>query len=376
MACWHWRDIAPLAERLSLSRPDCQESAENSFDAMSPLLVLKDLSAGYMTCPSPLNLRRVPKPIVEHISLEIRPGESLALVGESGSGKTTVARAVNGLLPYVKGTIEFAGDCDLKATVSQRSPEALRCVQLVFQNPDASLNPRQKVAQIVGRPLEMFFHLSGGALRRRVEELLADVRLDCKYCDCFPDELSGGERQRVAIAPLWQRNPSCCSATRSFSALDVSVQANILELLIDLQNQKGIAFLFISHDLAVVRSLAHRVGVLYWGLLCEFGKVEEVYCPPYHPYTYLLLSAVPEADPDQVTTPARRDAGLRTEAHRAACPFAPRCPVKVGEICEKVAPPWIQISPTHCLRCHAPIEILNQHNLWTDRFARSANAEP
>jgi len=243
-------------------------------------------------------------------------------------------------------------------------------MQLVFQHPDASLNPRHRISQIIGRPLQMFFDLSGQDLRERVESLLQDVRLDRTYYDHFPDELSGGERQRIAIARALAAEPKILLCDEILSALDVSVQANVIELMVDLQAKRGIAYLFISHDLAVVRSLAHRVGVLYWGALCEIGNVEEVFRPPFHPYTYLLLSAVPEADPDQVMPDSRKDIGLLTEATKTACPFAPRCPWQIQPTCSEVEPPWQSRSDTHRLRCHIPLQELREHDIWAERFGR------
>lgn len=318
------------------------------------------MEAGYTTERMSGTIRRVPKPIVDEITFDIQPGETFALVGESGSGKTTIARALNGFLPYVEGEIKFEGKYDLKLALEKRDSELKRTIQYIFQNPDASLNPRQRVSSIIGRPLQKFFGLSGNELKQKVISLLADVHLDASFYNRFPDELSGGERQRVAISRALAAGPKLLLCDEVLSALDVSVQASILKLLAELQTNRGIAFLFISHDLAVVRSLAHRVGVMYWGSLCELGKVEEVFNPPIHPYTYLLLSAVPEPDPDQVMPSSRTDTGLITAAQKRACPFASRCPDKVGEICDNVPVPWRFTSETHRVRCHIPVEQLQR----------------
>lgn len=360
VACWLWQEIPPMPERLlahanGLIAPETDVS---EFEARPPILRVEDLSAAYSFRRNWGTFERIPHIIVDGVSLDIRPGETFALVGESGSGKTTVARALNGFLPYVEGLLELQGAYDLRRPLDKRSEELLRTIQLVFQNPDASLNPRQRVSQIVGRPLRKFLRLTGDELRRQIERLLEDVRLDAGYFDRFPDELSGGERQRVALARALAAGPKLLLCDEILSGLDVSVQASILKLLVDLQAEHSIAYLFISHDLAVVRSLAHRVGVLYWGSLCETGSVEEVFAPPYHPYTYLLLSSVPEADPDQELLPARKDIGLLTEERRMACPFASRCPWKVGTICEETDPPWQSSCDTHSLRCHIPLEQL------------------
>ena len=212
----------------------------------------------------------------------------------------------------------------------------------------------------------MFFDLSGRELQARVEKLLEDVRLEARYAQRYPDELSGGERQRIALARALAAEPKLILCDEILSALDVSVQANVLELMIDLQTRINIAYLFITHDLAVVRSLAHTVGVMYWGNLCEIGKVEEVFKPPYHPYTYLLISAVPEADPTQVMPSLRLDQGLLTEERKLACPYASRCPWKLGSICEEQKPPWQVTSGTHRLCCHIPLDELlaRESELW------------
>jgi len=298
---------------------------------------------------------REPLVVVRDVAFDLRERETFSLVGESGSGKSTIARTVGGLLRPLSGQLTFRGR-DLAATVESRRKEVRREIQLVLQNPDASLNPRQRVHQIVGRPLELFFGLHGKARRAGVEKALEDVRLDAAFATRYPDELSGGERQRIAIARALAAKPRLMLCDEILSALDVSVQTSIVELLRELQAEHGIAYLFISHDLAVVRSLSHRVGVLYLGELCEVGTAAEVYAPPYHPYTHMLLSAVPEIDGENVISPAvRSDPGVSSSRSASACPFADRCPWKVGPICDEVPPPWQATSDTHTLRCHIPL---------------------
>lgn len=367
VACWRWEDVPPYQERVTRSvQPIDQAADATAVMADDALLKVENLDAGYLAKRKSRSLRREPVYVVQDVSFDIRPGETFALVGESGSGKTTVSRALTGLLPSVSGRLTFDDRYDLTRKLRKRDEQILRSIQLIFQNPDASLNPRQRVAEIVGRPLRKFFGLQGRELRARVEELLEDVRLYAGYAQRFPGELSGGERQRVAIARALAAEPKLLLCDEVLSALDVSVQANVLELLVDLQEDRQIAYLFISHDLAVVRSLAHRVGVLYWGSLCEVGRVEEVFRPPFHPYTYLLLTAVPEADPDQVMPPARKDIGLLTDEERLACPFAPRCPWRVGPVCDEVDPPWQLASDSYAVHCHIPLDQLSQLATQTD----------
>jgi peptide/nickel transport system ATP-binding protein len=361
VACWRSQELPAYAERLARSaQPQVEPLEAEVLAERQPLLVVDGLRAGYTSARLRLGPQRKPKMVVEDVSFAIRPGETLALVGESGSGKTTVARALNGLLPSVQGKLAFDQAFDLKLPVDKRPDGLLRSIQLVFQNPDASLNPRQRVSEIIGRPLQKFYGVTGKEVRRGVEGLLEAVHLDASFYSRFPDELSGGERQRIAVARALAAEPKLLLCDEVLSALDVSVQANILQLLLDLQAERGIAYLFISHDLAVVRSLAHRVGVMYWGALCEIGDVEEVFGPPHHPYTYLLLRSVPEADPDQVIPPVRKDVGLVSGERRSACPFAARCPWKVGPICDEQAPPWQWTSATHGLSCHLPLEALQE----------------
>jgi peptide/nickel transport system ATP-binding protein len=293
-----------------------------------------------------------PKHVVRGVSFDIRLGETFALVGESGSGKSTIARSIAGLIAPTSGHLTFGGK-DITAGVGQRPRELRRELQLVLQNPDASLNPRQRIRDIIGRPLEFFWGYREGEVSRRVGQLLESIRLDQAYAARYPDELSGGERQRVAIARALAADPKLLLCDEVLSALDVSVQADILDLLRTLQTDRKIAYLFIAHDLAVVRSIAQRVGVLYRGELVELGSVEEVYSPPFHPYTHMLLSAVPDIEVGhKLSSAIRLDATPSGARAQGACPFTDRCPWKLGRICEEVQPPWRFSSETHAVRCH------------------------
>lgn len=354
-ACWRWPDVPALvAQQAALAdRPPALLAKGKD------LLVVSSLDCAYGTGSGA-------RTVVKDVSFTIQPSETFALVGESGSGKSTIARAVAGLLSPAAGSIQF-DDKTLLGNVGVRAREQLRQIQLVLQNPDASLNPRQRVQTIVGRPLEHFFGLRRTALRERVEQFLHDVRLDKTYLDRYPDQLSGGERQRVAIARALAADPKLMLCDEILSALDVSVQSSILELMRALQNEHQIAYLFISHDLVVVRSLAHRVGVLYRGEMCEIGLVEEVYSPPYHPYTHMLLSAVPEIGKEAETLAQQSQDTAEPNAtpRKTACPFADRCPWKLGSICDEVVPPWQSTSSTHALRCHITLDDLRARETWS-----------
>ncbi len=281
-----------------------------SCSATAPLLEVRDLVVDYARPPllARLLARRISAiTAVRRVSFTIAPGETFALVGESGSGKSTIARAIEGLVPVAGGRILFRGQ-DITGPIGRRSRELRREIQIIFQNPDASLNRRHCIATIIARPLQVFFGLDGAERRRRVARLLEDVHLDNSYMSRFPGQLSGGERQRVAIARALAAEPKLLLCDEILSALDVSVQANVLDLLRELQRQRGLSYLFISHDLAVVRWLADRVGVLYRGELCDVGPAERIYRPPLHPYTETLLQAIPvigrRADPTRAATEA------------------------------------------------------------------------
>jgi peptide/nickel transport system ATP-binding protein len=326
-----------------------------------PLLEVRDLDCEYGGSRGWLPFqRRQGDAVVRGVSFTVGPNETVALVGESGSGKTTIARAIAGLLVPSGGRILFR-DRDIGVRVERRPKELHREIQLVFQNPDSSLNPRRRIGAILGRPLRFFFRLSRRARQARVAELLQDVDLDPRYMHRFPRQLSGGERQRVAIAGALAAEPKLILCDEIVSALDVSVQANILDLLRELQAKRGVAYLFIAHDLAVVRWLADRVLVLYRGQVMEEGTSEEVFAPPFDPYTEMLLQSVPEPDVSRPLLAGEEQAQVRTNGRSPAgtgCPFAQLCPRYLGSICDQQTPPWQRVTTTHGIFCHIPAEEL------------------
>ena len=305
-------------------------------------------------------LGRRPKatPTVDEIDLTIRRGETVGLVGESGSGKSTILRAIAGLWPPCSGTITYAGSERLNHSVDERAKDLLRRIQLIFQNPDNSLNPRHTVADILAQPLKLYFGLRGDELRERSVALLERVRLRADYLDRLPGQLSGGEKQRVAVARAFAADPELVLCDEVTSALDVSVQAVVLDLLRQLQADRGTTYVFVSHDLAVVRALADRVAVLYQGRLCEIGPSDKVFLPPSHPYTEVLLDAVLEPDPDAKPTLAAADV-MELQPAPKGCPFQRRCPRRIGDICDNDAPPWRPAVSGHAIRCHIPLSDLN-----------------
>jgi peptide/nickel transport system ATP-binding protein len=299
-----------------------------------------------------------PNDVVKDLSFVIKEGETFALVGESGSGKSTIARAVAGLLAPKQGRIRFEG-LALPGLVARRSRELRRRIQYIFQNPDASLNPRARIGAILSRPFEFFFASDRTTTKRKVTEALEGVRLDRSYASRYPDQLSGGERQRVAIARALIAESKLLLCDEILSGLDVSVQANVLSLLQRLRREHNLSMLFISHDLAVVRSLADRVGVLFRGQLMEIGDVEDIFRPPFHPYTYQLLMAVPSISRLRQTRVRPRENSVLA-GHRG-CAFAGRCQWQLGALCEREAPPWREVASRHRIRCHIPISELATH---------------
>jgi peptide/nickel transport system ATP-binding protein len=295
--------------------------------------------------------RRGSEPVVAGVDLHLERGETLALVGESGSGKSTIGRVLAGLHPAWEGSIAIEGE--EIGPVARRTRDVRRRLQLIFQNPDASLNPRRTAGSAVRRPLELFFPSSAPERGVRVAELLGEVGLSPAHATRFPGQLSGGEKQRVSIARAFAASPELVVCDEIVSALDVSVQAAVLGLLERLQEDHQVSYVFISHDLAVVRAVADRVAVLYRGQLCEVGATDEVYRPPYHPYTKLLLDAVLEPTPGAVRRPRAvdRDIGNEPAAADTGCVFRSRCPMRVS-ICTTETPPWRTSSAGSAIRCH------------------------
>ena len=233
--------------------------------------------------------------VVNDINLTVRKGETVAVVGESGSGKSTLARVITGLLPREAGDIRFQG-ASLPPALAERSRDILRRIQMIYQMPDVALNPRQKVGEIIGRPLSFYLGLTGARMRARIAELLKDIDLSPEFASRYPGQLSGGQKQRVCIARALAAEPDLIICDEVTSALDPLVAEGILDLLGRLQRSHGYAYLFITHDLGTVRRIADRVAVMLKGRLVAEGPREQVFAPPYHPYTKLLLSSVPEMD--------------------------------------------------------------------------------
>jgi peptide/nickel transport system ATP-binding protein len=293
------------------------------------------------------------------VSFDLERGETLGLVGESGSGKTTLARVLLGLVaPDAGGVVALDGQ-QLGPDLRRRERDQLKAIQIVFQNPDSALNRRHTVRRLISRPLATLAGLSGERLRRRLAELIGGVRLEERHLPLRPSQLSGGLKQRVAIARAFGSGPAVVVCDEPTSALDVSVQAAILNLLADLQASERVTYLFISHDLGVVRYLADRIAVLYLGRVMELGPAETVFAGPHHPYTEALLSAVPTLD-------ARRPTRIRLVGEipsasdpPSGCVFHTRCPRRLASgVCESVEPPLIEVEPGHLMSCHIPLDQL------------------
>jgi len=295
---------------------------------------------------------RPPLRAVDDLSFSVLRGETLAVVGESGCGKSTLGRLLLRLTEATEGTILFDGQ-DLTRLPGEEIRKLRRRMQMVFQDPFGSLSPRRTVAEIIAEPMEVFGLIRSRAERRdRVAELLVRVGLPPSFMDRKPRQFSGGQRQRIGIARAISVDPAFIVADEPVSALDVSVQAQVINLMQDLQRQKGFSYLFIAHDLAVVRHIATRVAVMYLGRIVEIGMAEQIYGAPQHPYTEALLSAAPHPDPEKRTKRIvlRGDAPSPTDIP-SGCAFRTRCPI-AGEICARERPPLVEVAPGQSAACH------------------------
>ncbi|MCO8120797.1 ATP-binding cassette domain-containing protein [Stieleria sp. TO1_6] len=330
--------------------------AADSVTADPPLLSVQDLHVQFpFSRGSFLNPHHGVIRAVDGLSFDIREGETLALVGESGCGKSTTARAIINLVHPTSGRVRLCGT-DITGLGDRAMMPHRRVVQMVFQDPFASLNPRMTVGNIIGEPLVVHRLASGKDRKLEVLRLMDLVGLNPRFLNRYPHEFSGGQRQRIGIARALAVQPKLILCDEPVSALDVSIQAQIINLMMDLQQQLGLSYLFIAHDLSVVRHIATRVGVMYLGRLAEIGEAESVYSHPTHPYTEALLSAVPVPDPvlaatrqrirlvGEVPTPDREHVG---------CSFADRCPLVVDR-CRVDRPPQeqvVQTSQLHTVAC-------------------------
>lgn len=302
--------------------------------------------------------------VLTSVSLALRAGETLGLVGESGSGKTTLAKALLGINEPDEGSVITLNGATLGATLRDRSPSEVGAVQIVFQNPDSALNRRHTVMRIVGRAIEKLAGKPRNEAEDTAQVLLNDMSVDPILHSVKPTQLSGGLKQRVAIARSFAGKPQLVVCDEPTSALDVSVQANILNLLVDLQTKENVSYVFISHDLGVVRYISDRIAVLYLGRIMELGAAETVFNGPHHPYTEALVSSVPAIDGSQrvrvrlggeVPSPANPPSG---------CVLNPRCPRMAGSgvehLCTSVEPDLVEVEAGHFMRCHIPLQQLRQ----------------
>jgi oligopeptide transport system ATP-binding protein len=290
---------------------------------------------------------------VDNVSFDIYRGETLGLVGESGCGKTTTGRTLIQLYKPTDGKVIFEGQ-DLTLMKGKDLRILRRRMQMIFQDPYASLNPRWTISRIISEPLRVHNIKGGKSNMERVEELLETVRLNSNYMNRYPHEFSGGQRQRIGIARALASDPEFVVCDEPISALDVSIQAQIVNLLEDLQEQLGLTYLFIAHDLSMVRHICNRVAVMYLGMIVELASRDDLYGSPMHPYTQALLSAVPIPDPR--ATRARQRIILEGDPPSPAnppsgCRFHPRCASAV-EHCKTDVPVWREIKPDHWVACH------------------------
>ena len=301
---------------------------------------------------------------VDDVSVRLAKGRTLGVVGESGCGKSTLVKGIIGLEPITDGAVKFLG-IDITQTVSERETNLIREMQMVFQNPDSTLNPSYSIGRQIARPIQRFKTVPRNQVKSEVLRLLRAVRLGAHYYGRLPRQLSGGEKQRVGIARALASRPDLIICDEPVSALDVSVQAAVINLLLEIQELYGSSMIFIAHDLSVVRYFSDDIAVMYLGQIVEIGPAEVIYNPPYHPYTEALLSAVPIPDPDAAQKEIRLSGNVPSALNPpAGCRFHTRCPRRKemlpddGRVCETEVPPWRTTEQGHRILCHIPLDDL------------------
>ncbi|MFO8089113.1 MAG: ABC transporter ATP-binding protein [Desulfatiglandaceae bacterium] len=341
---------------------DSTETGQNEVLSMERLKVYYPQESNSVVSLFGLGEKKYVK-AVDDVSLRVAKGRTLGIVGESGCGKSTLVKGLIGLEPVTAGEVEFLG-VDATKQVSDRDKRLIREMQMVFQNPDSTLNPSYTVGWQIARPIKHFKTVPKHKVKQEVIRLLKAVRLGETYYNRLPRQLSGGEKQRVGIARALASRPDLIICDEPVSALDVSVQAAVINLLLEIQHVFGSSMIFIAHDLSVVRFFSDDIAVMYLGQIVEIGPAEAIYAPPYHPYTEALLSAVPIPDPDAEQKEIRLSGNVPSALNPpSGCRFHTRCPRRNmlpdgGLICEKEAPPWQENGKGHRILCHIPLETL------------------
>lgn len=316
-----------------------------------PLLKVKDLKKHFPVKKGLLGRTAGHVKAVDGVSFYVNEGETLGIVGESGCGKSTTGRMLMRLLEPTEGSVEFDGK-NLMALSAEEMRKMRRDIQMVFQDPYASLNPRHTIEKILGEPLLVHGMKDAKKRREKVHEFLKVVGLSSYHAKRYPHQFSGGQRQRIGIARALMTNPKLIIADEPVSALDVSIQAQVLNLMQDLQKEFNLTYIFIAHDLGVVRHISDRVGVMYLGKMVEVSESEQLYAKPLHPYTQALLSAVPVPDPDYIKEEVLLEGDMPNPANPpSGCTFHPRCPYKM-DICTQVVPDLVELAKGHSVACH------------------------
>lgn len=340
--CFHHDQPVPRATTQSAAA-----TSDQAQHVSGPLLAVSGLSKTF-------NPRGHALPVLRNIEFALAPGETLGLVGESGSGKTTLARLLLGLLSPDDGAQIALEGKSLEPYLADRTLDDVKSLQIIFQNPDTALNRSHSIRRIISRAIQRLSVSAGIDIGAKLQELMMAVRVANRYLTARPRQLSGGLKQRIAIARAFAGDPRIVVCDEPTSALDVSVQAAILNLLVDLQTRRRVSYIFISHDLGVVRYLADRIAVLYLGRLMEIGPADQVFAGPHHPYTEALLSAIPAidgADEGRIRLKGEIPSAINPPT---GCVFHTRCPRKIGSICEQQEPPLARFNGGHAIRCHLP----------------------